>query len=115
TMMITARIHPIRSADVIRHKLARSHGMEDPAKALDLLIGTITEGIAARVREQAIVVQNAEDAFLEGRHPPTSREMIEIRRRHSRAHRMLDGLRAVFRRLEGDEDVPEGMVATIEK
>ena len=50
TMMITARLHPIRSADVIRHKLARSHDIEDPAEALDLLINTITEGIAARVR-----------------------------------------------------------------
>ncbi len=115
TMMITARLHPIRSADLIRAKLARSRGMEDPAEALDLLIGTITEGIATRVREQAVVVQNAEDAFLEGRDPPTARGMIEIRRRHARVHRMLDGLRAVFRRLEGDEDVPENMVATIEK
>ncbi len=115
TMMITARLHPIRSADLIRTKLARSTGMEDPAEALDLLITTITEGIATRVREQAIVVQNAEDAYLEGRDPPTSRNMIEIRRRHSRVHRMLDGLRAVFRRLEGDNDVPENMVTTIEK
>lgn len=115
TMMITARLHPVRSADVIRQKLSRSRGMEDPAEALDLLIGTITEGIAVRVREQAIVVQNAEDAFLEGRDPPTARGMIEIRRRHSRAHRMLDGLRAVFRRLEGDEDLPENIVTTVEK
>jgi zinc transporter len=113
-MMITARLHPIRSADVIRNKLARTSGMEDPAEALELLIGTITEGISARVREQSISIQNAEDAFLDGRDAPTSRGMIEIRRRHSRVHRMLDGLRAVFRRLEGDDDVPENMVATIE-
>ncbi len=114
TMMITARLHPIRSADVIRNKLSRSRGMEDPAEALELLIGTITEGIATRVREQSITVQNAEDAFLDGRDAPTSRGMIEMRRRHSRVHRMLDGLRAVFRRLEGDEDVPENMIAAIE-
>jgi len=113
-MMITARLHPIRSADAIRSKLARSRGMEDPAEALEMLITTITEGISARVREQAIAVQNAEDAFLEGQDPPTSRGMIEIRRRHSRVHRMLDGLRAVFRRLEGDDDVPENMITTIE-
>ncbi len=115
TMMITVRLHPIRSADVIRNKLARSSGIEEPSEALDLLVGAITEGIAVRVREQALVVQSAEDAFLEGRDPPTSRGMIELRRRHSRIHRMLDGLRAVFRRLEGDEDVPGDMVASIEK
>ena len=58
-MMITARLHPIRSADMIRSKLARSRGMDDSAEALDLLILAITEGIATRVRDQAIVVQNA--------------------------------------------------------
>lgn len=115
TMMITARLHPIRSADRVRHKLLRSGGMEDRAEALDLLIGTITDGIAAVVREQSLAVQNAEDRFLDGRDPPTPRRMIEIRRRHARVHRMLDGLRAVFRRLEGDEDMPESMVATVEK
>ena len=115
TMMITARLHPIRSADIVRHKLARSGGIEEPAEAMDLLIGTVAEGIVATVRELGIDVQNAEDAFLDGRDPPTSRSMIDIRRRHARAHRMLDGLRDVLHRLEGDEDLPDSLVAVVEK
>jgi Mg2+ and Co2+ transporter CorA len=114
-MMITTRLHPIRSADIVRQRLARGPGIGEPAEALDLLVGTITDGIAEVVREVGLVVQDAEDAFLDGRDPPTSRGMIEIRRRHAKAHRILEGLRAVFRRLEADEDLPEAMLPTVER
>lgn len=114
-LMITARLHPIQSADLVRHKLARSAGIEEPAEALELLIGTIASGIAAVVRDLGLDVQRIEDALLDGRDPPTARDLIGIRRRHARVHRMLDGLRAVFRRLEGDEDLPEEMLASVEK
>lgn len=114
-LMITARLHPIRSADIVRHRLARGHGIEEPAEALELLIGTIADGIAGAVRELGLDVQRIEDALLDGRDPPTARGLIGIRRRHARIHRMLDGLRAVFRRLEDDEDLPEDMLATVEK
>ncbi|KRB82273.1 magnesium transporter CorA [Sphingomonas sp. Root710] len=114
-LMITARLHPIRSADIVRHRLARSRGIEEPAEALELLIGTIADGIAAVVRELGLDVQRIEDALLDGRDPPTARGLIGIRRRHAHVHRMLDGLRAVFRRLEDDEDLPEDMLATVEK
>ena len=114
-LMITARLHPIRSADIVRHKLARSNGIEEPAEALELLIGTIVGGIAGVVRELGLDVQRIEDALLDGRDPPAARDLIGIRRRHARVHRMLDGLRAVFRRLEGDEDLPEDMLASVEK
>lgn len=114
-LMITARLHPIRSADIVRHRLARSSGIEEPAEALELLIGTIADGIARVVRDLGLDVQRIEDALLDGRDPPTARGLIGIRRRHARVHRMLDGLRAVFRRLEDDEDLPGDMLATVEK
>ncbi|MET0374768.1 MAG: transporter [Rhizorhabdus sp.] len=114
-MMITARLHPIRSADIVRHRLARGSGVEEPAEALELLIGTIADGIGGVVRELGLDVQRIEDALLDGRDPPTARDLIGIRRRHARTHRMLDGLRAVFRRLEDDEDLPEDMLGTVEK
>lgn len=114
-MMITARLHPIRSADIVRQKLARGGGIDEPAEALDVLIGTVAEGIAAAVRDLGLEVQRAEDAFLDGRMPPTTHGLIGIRRRLATVNRMLDGMRAVFRRLEGDEDLPEGMEATVER
>ena len=115
SMMITVRLHPIRSADIVRHKLARCAGIDDPAEALELLITTMTEGVFAVVRDIGLAAQRAEDALLDGRDPPTARGLIGIRRRQAQVHRMLDGLRAVFRRLEGDEDLPEDMLASVEK
>lgn len=114
-MMITARLHPIRSADMVRQKLARGAGIEEPSEALDLLFGTIAEGIAAVVRDLGFAVQSYEDSLLDGRDPPSARGLMVIRRRHARVHRMIDGMRAIFRRLEGDEDLPEAMVATVER
>lgn len=115
SLMVTARLHPIRSADLMRQKLAKIAGIEEPAEALDLLASTIVEGVSAVVRDLGLDVQRAEDAFLDGRNPPTARGLIGIRRRHAQVHRMLDGMRAVFRRLEEDEDLPEALLATVEK
>lgn len=114
-MMITVRLHPIRSADAIRQALDRGNGIDAPADALDLLIGTVAESISIAVRDLGLEVQRAEDAFLDGRDSPTARGLVGLRRRLAMANRMLDGMRAVFRRLEGDEDLPETMVATVER
>lgn len=114
-MMITARLHPIRSADIVRRRLARCAGFEERAEALDMLFGTIAEGVAGAVRALSLDVQRAEDDFLDGRNSPTARRLIDVRRRHARIHRMIDGMRAIFRRLEGDEDLPEELVTTIER
>ncbi|SDC86346.1 zinc transporter [Sphingomonas sp. YR710] len=115
TMMITARLHPIQSGDIVRQKLERGQSGMTAATALDMLVGTISETLAEVAREMSGAVQRAEDAFLDGHHPPTARDLIGIRRRLAQIHRMLDGMRAVFRRLEDDEDLPATLLATVEK
>lgn len=114
-LMITARLHPIRSADLVHQKLERGPAIESAAASLDLLVGTISEGIALGARDMSVEVQKAEDAFLDGHHPPTTRDLIGIRRRLALLHRMVDGMRAVFQRLEKDETLPETLLATVEK
>jgi len=47
--------------------------------------------------------------------PPTSRALLEIRRRLAIIHRMIDGMQRVFLRLEDDEDLAEAMHPTVEK
>ena len=115
SLMITARLHPIRSADLIRQKLQRGAPVGSAPAALDLLVGTISEMVAGIGRGISVEVQKAEDAFLEGHHPPSARDLIGIRRRLAQSHRLLDGMRAVFRRLEEDEELPEPLLATVEK
>ena len=115
SLMITARLHPIRSADIVSDKLTRGQRITGAAGALDLLVASVSEMIAGIGRELSVAVQKAEDRFLDGHHPPTPHDLIAIRRRLAQLHRMLDGMRAVFRRLEEDEELPEALIATVEK
>ncbi|HEX7783839.1 MAG TPA: transporter [Sphingobium sp.] len=115
SLILTTRLHPLRSADIARHRLERGATATDPAQALDLLVGAITENIADISRTLSNDVQRAEDAFLDGHHPPTPRDLIGIRRRLAQLHRLLSGMRGVFQRLEQDEELPEALLPTVEK
>ncbi|MFZ5706465.1 MAG: transporter [Pseudomonadota bacterium] len=114
-MMITARLHPMRSADIVRNRLAQGRRIDQPADALDLLTATVMEGVAAEVRDLSHDVQRAEDAFLDDLNSPNTRGLIAIRRRLARLQRTVEGMGRVFRRLEEDEELPEGMAPTVEK
>jgi len=114
-MIITARLHPVCAADMIRQRLLAGVRPASPGAALDLLVGAIGQNIAGLSRTLSHDVQTAEDDFLEGRHPPTSRDLIGIRRRLAQIHRVLDGMRNVFNRLEEDEDLPPPLQSVTEK
>ncbi|WP_278985656.1 MULTISPECIES: transporter [Sphingobium] len=172
TLMLTTRLHPLRCADIARHRLERTKGViggaqalgllvgaiaeniadisrtlsadiqraEDAfleghhppqprdlvgirrrlaqlrgAQALDLLVGAIAENIADISRTLSADIQRAEDAFLEGHHPPQPRDLVGIRRRLAQLHRLLAGARGVFQRLERDEELPDALLPTVEK
>lgn len=117
TLMLTTRLHPLRSADIARSRLERGGGatVDGPAQALDLLVGAITANIAEIARALSHDVQSAEDAFLDGHHPPDPRDLLRVRRRLAQIHRLLTGMRGVFQRLEADEELPEALLPTVEK
>lgn len=115
TLMLTTRLHPLRSADIARHRLERSVAGIGPGQALELLVGAITENVTDISRTLSADVQRAEDAFLDGRHPPAARDLIGIRRRLAQLHRLLAGMRGVFQRLEEDEDLPQPLLPAVEK
>jgi zinc transporter len=113
-LVVTTRLHPMRAADITRRRLRAGARPEAPASALDFLISAICENIADITRSLEGELQATEDAFLEGREP-TSRGLMQIRRRLAQIHRLLDGMRAVFRRLERDDDLPGAMHPMVEK
>ncbi|HEX7856146.1 MAG TPA: CorA family divalent cation transporter [Sphingobium sp.] len=115
TLIITARLHPLGSADIVRRRIRDGARIEGPGSALDLLVSALSQNIDAVIRDLSVDVQAAEDAFLDGHHPPTSRQLLVIRRRLAQIHRMLDGTQRVFRRLEQDDDLPESLHPTVEK
>ncbi|BAV63371.1 magnesium transporter CorA [Sphingobium cloacae] len=114
-LMLTTRVHPLRSADIARGKLERGGAIEGPAQALDLLVSAIGGNILNIGHALARDVQQAEDDFLEGHHTPTARDLVHIRRRLAQVHRLLSGMRGVFQRLEEDEELPADLLPTIEK
>lgn len=114
TMLVTARRHPLRSADLVRQRL-RTLPSLDAGAALDLLIGSIAEIVSGVVGELSGVVQTAEDALLDDGAQPDGREMIGVRREAVRLHRLLAGLNAVFLRLEEDEALPRALLPVVEK
>ncbi|MDB5726461.1 MAG: CorA family protein Mg2+ transporter protein [Novosphingobium sp.] len=113
--IVTARVHPMRCADEVRRKLMGGARVETPADALDLLVSVIAENAAAIGLALSAQVQAAEDALLDGRAPPTTREMIAVRRRLAQLHRMVDGMRRVVQRLEQGPELPDDTASTVEK
>ena len=113
--VITVRLHPMRCADAVRRELTGGGAIAGPGDALDLLVSVIAENAASIGEAMSAQVQAAEDALLDGREPPTTREMIAIRRRLAQLHRMVDGMRRVIQRLEQDAELPEDVGPTVEQ
>ena len=114
-LMISARHHPLRAADVIYRRIEFGAQPHDGAAALDLLLAAVT-GVAAQVAaELTLTVQAAEDALLDYGRAPDPRALVEVRRRAVQLQRQLGGLRAALHRLEHDDDLPEALQATVEK
>jgi len=114
-LVLTARAHPVRSADLVRQRLRDGASPAGGGGALDMLVGAVSQNIGDIVSRLGEEIRLAEDAFLDGRPPPTSRTLMRLRRRLAQLHRLLEGLRSVFRRLEEDADLPEPMLPVAEK
>jgi zinc transporter len=114
-LMVTARLHPLGFADILRRRLHEGAPVNGPERALDHLCSAIIENQSQLVASLSNQVQKAEDAVLAGLPPPSSRTLLEIRRRLAIIHRMIDGTQRVFLRLEDDEDLADTMHPTVEK
>jgi Mg2+ and Co2+ transporter CorA len=116
SLMITARHHPLRSADLVRRHVERDGvKVHDAADALDLAVSSIIENVSAVAREQGRVIEALEDDLLDERRGFDHRRLIHLRRRVVQFHRLLNGMRDVFRRMEQDRDMPEMLHPPIEK
>jgi zinc transporter len=115
SLIVSARHHPIGSADIARRRLSESEIVVSPARALDLIAGAILENIGRVIARLSAEVQAAEDALVEDRQVPSGHRLMDVRRRLSQLHRMLEGMQSVFRRLELDQDLPPEILPTVEK
>jgi len=115
-LMVTARHHPLRSADIARRHIERDGTpVRGAADALDLAVSAIVENIGQVASDQAMQIEKFEDELLDHADSFDHRRLIGIRRRVVQFHRLLSGMRAVFRRIEKDKELPAPLVPTVEK
>lgn len=115
-LMITARHHPVRSADIVRTHIERDGApVHDGADALDLIVSSIAENVEGVARDQAAQIESFEDVLLERPEVFDHRRLMGIRRRVVQFHRLLSGMRGVFARLEQDQDLPPLLRPTVER
>ena len=113
--IITARLHPLGSADIVRRQAYEGVHIDGPATALDLLVSAIVANIDRPMREISVEVQASEDSLLAGYAPPPNRKLLEMWRHLARFHRMLEGMQRVFVHLEEDDDLSPALLPTVEK
>lgn len=113
-LVVTGRLHPLRSADVVRGRLTKAN-VADGASALALLLDSMSGLFATTARDLAIEVQTAEDEFLNGNAAAMGRVLVHLRRRAARLHRLVGGMRGTLHRLENDVDTPTEIQAVAER
>lgn len=113
SLMVTARHHPVRCADIVRHRIDAGAVPRDAPAALDLLISAMTGVIGGIAAQLTVEIQTIEDALLDEGREPGARELPVIRRRAVLAQRQLHGLHQVLHRLEQEEELPEPLSAAI--
>lgn len=114
-LIVTARHHPLRSADIVRAKIERGAVVRAPAEALALAVASIIDHVTDVARDQSRQIEQFEDQLLDQPGQFDHRRLIDIRRRTVQFHRLLSGMQAVFRRLELDEDLPAALLPTVER
>jgi zinc transporter len=112
-MMITARLHPVCSADVILRRIMAGAAPVDAPAALDLMISSLAQFGNELVGGLMTTVQDAEDALVNEDRAPNLRALVTVRRRAVQLHRHLYGVRGVLTRLEGDDEMHESFHPTL--
>jgi zinc transporter len=110
-LMITARLRPLRGADLVRARLEQGAPVTDAAGALALLLDTHVEGLRALVTGLGDQLLEAETEMLADDHLPDARELMAARRLSAQLHRMVVGLRTTVQRMEREAALPAEVTA----
>jgi Mg2+ and Co2+ transporter CorA len=113
SLMITARVHPLHSADLIRQRIDAGEPIGNAAQALDLLTSSVLQVTNRAAEDIARQLERIEDALLDTNREPATGEIAQIRRRTVQLDRQVTGLRAVVRRLERDSGLPATLEPTL--
>jgi Mg2+ and Co2+ transporter CorA len=114
-LVVTARLHPLRSADVMRDRIQGGATPDTPAAALELLLTAMSETVRRVVGDAETTVQRIEDQLLDSGRTPDARAFVTLRSLMVRTHRLLTGARAVLRDLSEEDTLPASFAPIIDK
>ena len=99
-LLLTGRYHPLHSPDVLRERIARGAPLAGADDAMDLVLRTIAETLAERIKAVSRTLLAAEDDLIGGDSAALdSGQLIRLRRVCSRLHRIIAEMRGTLRDL----------------
>lgn len=110
-LMITARLHPLRSGDLVRRRVQAWRGELDAAGALELQFDGMAEVLHDLVGALDDTVQQIEDDFLADRRGSDARRFVALRALMARLRRLMGGARGVLHQVEADPGFPPALSA----
>ena len=109
TLIVTARLHPVRCAEAVRQKIDAGAAVGGPTDALELIFTAMLEGHRKLNAELDAQVQEIEDELLKDRPSTDPRTFTTLRSLMVRLRRLFAGVRSVFRNLDEDTNAPEAL------
>lgn len=106
-VLVTTRVHPLHSTDLMRRRIEAGARPQTAAEALDLLLSSLSEVMLRISRELSDHVERIEDDLLDDNREPHTSEVAAIRRRTVQLDRQTNGIRASLSRIEQEDDVAE--------
>ncbi len=104
SMIITARRHPVRSADLLKRRIEGGAYPATPAEGVELVLACLLEVFLDATAELEAKVQDIEDELLKDGPAPEARRFITLRAQMVRLRRAFVGLRTMLRRLEDQQE-----------
>jgi zinc transporter len=95
-VMISGRVHPLRSVDRLRRELQRSVAPESPIELFEQLIEQLAETVAGVSAKLSDTVEDAEDEILAGRVQERGGELGRVRRLLARLRRQVNANRSAL-------------------
>ncbi len=99
-LIVTARRHPVRSADFIQRRIEAGAEVEGPVQAVEQVLDSLLEVFLDTTAELEARVQDIEDVLLRDSASPDARQFITLRAVMVRLHRAFAGLRTMLRGAE---------------
>ena len=113
--IITARLRPVRSADIMHEKIVSGLAPQDAAAALELVLGAMHEAARRVVAGIDQTVAEIEDKLIDNGRAPDARTFLTLRSLMARLHRLFSGTRILLQQTQDEAALPADLAGLVER